>query len=47
MLDHGVALHHEIELDAIAPHTFFDALDLLLRAAIALAHQDEADEAAP
>jgi AcrR family transcriptional regulator len=37
VLDDGIANHHEIEGDAIAPQAFLDALDLLLRAAAALA----------
>jgi len=37
VLDHGIATHHAIEGDAIAPQAFLDALDLLLRAVAALA----------
>jgi len=37
VLDDGIATHHAIEGDAIAPQAFLDALDLLLRAAAALA----------
>lgn len=37
VLDDGIANHHDVEGDAIAPQAFLDALDLLLRAAAALA----------
>ncbi len=39
VLDDGIAMHHEIEGDGIAPKAFLDALDLLLRAAAALPGQ--------
>jgi AcrR family transcriptional regulator len=37
VLDDGIAMHHDIEGDAIAPKAFLDSLDLLIRAAAALA----------
>ncbi len=37
VLDDGIANHHDIEGDGIAPQAFLDTLDLLLRAAAALA----------
>lgn len=36
VLDDGIANHHDVEGDAIAPQAFLDAVDLLLRAAAAL-----------
>lgn len=36
VLDDGIATHHAIEGDGIAPQAFLDAVDLLLRAAAAL-----------
>lgn len=36
VLDDGIATHHDIEGDGIAPQAFLDAIDLLLRAAAAL-----------
>ncbi|HEU5149358.1 MAG TPA: TetR/AcrR family transcriptional regulator [Iamia sp.] len=36
VLDDGIADHHDIEGDGIAPQAFLDAVDLLLRAAAAL-----------
>jgi AcrR family transcriptional regulator len=37
VLDDGIANHHDIEGDGIAPQAFLDAMDLLIRAAAALA----------
>lgn len=36
VLDDGIAMHHDIEGDGIAPQAFLDAMELLLRAAAAL-----------
>ena len=36
VLDEGIAMHHDIEGDGIAPQAFLDAMELLLRAAAAL-----------
>jgi AcrR family transcriptional regulator len=43
VLDDGIALHHDIEGDGIAPQAFLDAIDLLLQAAAALAAPHPAD----
>lgn len=37
VLDDGIGRHHQVEGDAIAPQAFLDALDLLIRAGVALA----------